>query len=600
MSLAAQALALWRRALPFRVVVIVAAASTAATILLPTGTRSTTQAPPSNTTSTSQTPAQSQAQALTQCGPQGGTALQAPLVVGQSVPANVTAVGGAQAGGVPLDVQARFNQFAVQVNAAAGEARMGESCTLMASAIGQLQPLDYAYADCFAGGNDLLTKAQNCAQRHDQSEQRLARLSATHTDIGTTASAPNIAALARARADLTPYDESREAWKRFAQAIAAGDGAIAAIAASDARIDRLVGAANAAEAQPGVAQLAALAAAADLDSFDLTRLSEEQARMLEQARTARDSASDSDRRLDRLADALTSLRSGSADARAELIAAVTGLTSFDTQRASADQTALIATARSEAAGFALHDLLTEAAGFDPQSATPAQFQRLVDLAQVVRDYGGVTEPNEVQSRALAAAQGAAETLTRSDRRIEAMSMTMNAVDAGGPAALGDQVGKSFEDITAFDQARMTDAQRQQYDRLGAARTLWDQTRSGRLGLSVPLFLKAEGTDATDALAALRNALVGGGFQLVETEEQSAVRLTLTVGEAQKNALTAGSTRVETVRLPMRLTGDWTFKGDRLPVIESEGVGRGRDALDKATDAAIAVLVSDLTALTEPD
>ena len=61
---------------------------------------------------------------------------------------------------------------------------------------------------------------------------------------------------------------------------------------------------------------------------------------------------------------------------------------------------------------------------------------------------------------------------------------------------------------------------------------------------------------------------------------------------------AGSVTVKTARISMTLTGDWTFAGDKLPVENVEGIGRGRSAKDKALGSAIDELVAEIVALAD--
>ena len=609
MSLGTQAAALWRRARPFRVAVIAASVVTVMAVVsgrfggnnAPGGNQTVQNVPNQSTGgNTGQTQAPPAPSQPTHCGPAGGTTLAAPVVVGNSVPRNVTAVGSQQQGGLPLEVQGRFTQFVTRVDAAAGEARQGESCALMDGAMDILEPTDFAYADCFVDGKTKLTQAQSCSQSHAQSEARYQRLVDAHTAAEADRSAPQVAALAQARQDMLPYDESRERWREVSQMLAAADAAADVISQSDARINRLVGAANAARANRGVATITALANAAALDAIDLPRLSTTQKEMLEEAREARAAIDDSDRRLDALAESVQGLAAQGDDGRTALIEAVSALTPFDVSRADAAQSATIAKARAEAASFAMKDLLAETQSFDPQSAPASQYQRIVDLAAIINQHGGIQTPTPEQSAALATAANASSALSRSDRRIAAMSATMDAVRSGGPAAMGQQVLKNHDAITDFDIGRMTDEQRRDLDGLRAAREVTVATEDRALTRSVPIYVRAgtQTAESDDALAALRAGLIASGFNLVDTEEASAVRYQLDLGSLEEGGVRAGSVTVKTARISMTLTGDWTFAGDKLPVENVEGIGRGRSAKDKALGSAIDELVAEIVALAD--
>ncbi len=608
MSLGTQFTALWRRARPFRVALIAAVVVTVFAAVSGrmggggsqnnSGNQVAQQNPQSGGgSSTAPAPAPQVAQP-THCGPSGGTTLQAPVVVGNQVPKNVTAVGGQQQGGLPLDVIGRFTQFATQVDAAASEPRDGESCALMADAIPVLEATDYAYADCFKDGQQKLTRAQRCSQSHAQSEARFKRLIEAFEAAEENRSAPQVAALAQARTDMLPYDERRERWREVSQMLIAADTAADAIAQSDKRIQQLVGAANAARANRGVATLTTLAAASSLDAIDLPRLTTAQKEMLEEARTARADIDASNRRLDVLAEAVQGLATGGEQARAVLIEAVSALTPFDTQRADATQAAQIASARAEAAGFAMSDLLAQTQIFEPTTAPAQQFRRIVDLADIVTQHGGIETPTPEQTQAFEIAAGAASALSRSDRRISAMSETMAAVKSGGPAAMGQQVLTSYDAITDFDISRMEDAQRRDLEGLKAAREVTVATSDGTVTFSVPIFVASSSqTQQTDvALESLKSRLISEGFNLVDAEQDSAIRLTLNVGDMETGGVRAGNVTVKTARIGMTLTGEWTFAGDKLPVQNVEGIGRGRSSQDKAINSAVDALVEAITDL----
>lgn len=591
MSIGTHIAALWKRSRPFRVVSIGAALVSVLAIVSGVsrgGGTSFTQPtpPPTPPVQPNPTPSPNQS-ALVQCGPSGGTQLAAPLVVGSQQPSNVTAVGGAQQGGVPLEVVGRYTQFFVRVDAAKTEPRQGESCALMSGAIDLLQASDFAYADCFQDGQPKMTEAQRCADSHTLSESRFDRLVAAFAAIEDEKSSENTALLSEARRNMLPYDESRERWSEVAPIVAEAEQAQAAIDASDQRIARLVAAAQGAGEAPTPTQLVALAKASALDQLDISRLTSEQAKLLERARDAQEEIQDSDRRLDSLAVALGAVSTGTSEARADLISAVGVLRPLDAARASGDQEAVIARARSEAAGFAMRDLVTEATGFDAATTDAARHQKMVDLAAVVNDHGGVAEPTAEQQAALMAAQEAAASLARSDRRLAAMTSTIESVRAGGPAAISDEVRKSFEAITAFDASRMTEDQRRDYEDLADSRDIKAATDVGVLTRSVPIYLIAAGEGDKDlALDALITNLQRDGFNIVETEEASAVRFELSVGEFEMGGLTVGGTTVETARIDVLLTGAWVIGSDDLSPISAEGVGRGRNAKAKAVDEAI--------------
>ncbi len=610
MSLGTQAAQLWKRSRPFRFTTIAAGLVTVLAVVSGIGggsgsggTGGTGSQVASGTSgasggATAPPPATqgSSTQALVKCGPGGNTQLAAPLIQGNSQPRNVTAVQPAasqQSGGVPLEVVGRFNQFFVTVDAAKSEPRRGESCALMSDAITILQPADYAYATCFQDGQPKLTDAQACAQSHGQSEARYASLLAAHAAFSEEPSSANIAALALAQSEMRDYDKARERWREVTPIISEAQSAAASIAQSDVRITQLVAAARAAQTG-GAPQIQALANAAGLSQLDIARLTPEQADMLEAARAARTQVQDSNTRLDTLAVALQSVVSGSTEARAELIAAVGALTPFDSAQASAVQSETIARAKSEAARFALNDLVAEAEALGASkltAATTEQHQRLVDLASIVTGHGGITEPTPAQTAALNLSREAEAALARSDRRLKAMTDTIETVRAGGPSAINDDVLKNYDAVTAFDQSRMTDAQRTDYAALEKAREVGVASQSEVLTRSVPVFVSAQGEGPVeDALQALTDGLQRDGFNIVDTRDASAVHLILQVGEMRERENSFGNTTVNTARIEIGLGGEWTIADSNILNTSAEGVGRGRNALRQALDRAVEALL----------
>lgn len=604
MSLGTHASQLWKRSRPFRFTSIAALLVTVLAVVSglkgQSGTNVANQTtppnPPVNSSGTGgQNPqagggsAAATQQAMVQCGPAGATQLAAPLVVGNTQPSNVTAVqpsSNQSQGGVPLDVVGRFNRFIVKVDAAKVEPRRGESCALMEGALSILEPSDRAYDTCFQDAASKLRDAENCANSHAASEQRYSALLAAHEAFSDEPSSPNIASLARAQSDMIDYDKARERWRQVTPIITEAQEASASIAESDIRIGRLVGASNAARSG-GPAEIEALAAAAALEQLDIARLTPEQEDMLGAARAARSDVQDSDQRLDALAVAVQSVIGGGAGMRAELIKAVGALTSFDVARADAVQSQTIARAKTEASQFALDDLMAEAKGLSLSTASAEQHQRLVDLAAVVTGHGGIAEPTPQQSAALLLAQEATAALARSDRRLATMSATIDAVRAGGPSAMGDDVLKSFDAVTEFDRSRMTEEQKKDLAALEDAREVTVTTAERALTRAVPIFVTAEGPGPTQlALEELKKALRSDGFNLVDTREASAVHLMLDVGDLRERENTFGNTTVKTARIDIGLRGEWTIADDDLLTRTSEGVGRGRDAAEEALKTAI--------------
>lgn len=614
MAIAQLAAGLWRRSRPFRTLVYGGVIVSVLTIVsgqlgggsgstAPSGvsqqaTNTTSQQGGQNLQSQAPAPQNPSAQKLVQCGPQGGTRLQAPLVVTQNnqVPSNVKSVGGGSQG-IPLDVQSRITQFMIQVNAARSEQRMGEQCARMAGATDLLEQLDYAYVDCFSDGSDRLQRAATCEQSHDASEKRYERFLAAHASAERDQSAEKIVELATARSQLVPYDEQRERWKEHSGELGKGALAVTEISESDARIARLENAARSAAKYPDLSNVPAilsLSNAADLRQIDVARLNEVQQKMYEAAELASKEVVDSKARLVALQDAMQQLGSANADERAALIAAVSALTDFDQARATPEEIQSINSARSEAAGFAIDDLIIAANRFTT-GAPPAVYERLTELADVVNLYGGIQTPTEEQSSALETAMQAEQFIARSDRRLKNIQETQAAVAQSGPGTMGERVDQVLTSVTDFDKARMGSEVVKAFAALEAAQEVARATKERNLTRSVPIFVKTSGTDALslEMVDEFSTRLGENGFQIVLAEEQAAVSLELILGKLNVKT-PSGFPR--SADITMSLLGKWNLADDSIPRLKAKGVGYRDEAETQATGNALDGLMSDFIEL----
>ena len=589
MSLGRTTLELWKRAPAWRFAIfgaLIASVLAAVTARGPSGagTQTASGTPPSGQTA----PApggggNSGAQQAQSCGPQGQTTMQAPIVVSQTgqVPSNVQGGSGqVTQSGVSAEVQARFVQFSTRVDAALRDQRTGEQCVKMQGALDVLQASDFAWADCFQEGQAKLVRAQECSGDLANSDARFERLTTAFEQAREDNSAGPVERLADARAVMTRFDQTREAWNARSDAVAAGDDATAAITQSDRRIDQLdqlVG-----RTGSGLAELQAFAAVADITALDRTRLNPAQADVLEKAHAARQQFAESDARLGDLSHALTGNAAGDDEARAALIAAISDLRDIDVQRATAEQQAEIAQAREAAAGFALHDLVTEAARTNLAEAPPAIFERLRDLRALVLQYGGQIAPESDGAAALDLARRAEVQLAQSDLRLAQMRDVVRQVRSGGPAELGASVVDAHEKITRFDIARMSDEDTQTYQDLGAAREVTLATRRQELTRQVPIFLKSDGsgTLADHALEQVRVGLQARGFNLVQAQEQSAVTFVFALSPVEEKKITFSGSSVNSAEVSLSVSGSWTFAGQsiQVPGASGDAVGNAVEGL----------------------
>jgi hypothetical protein len=600
---------LWRRARPFRVATAAAAVSTVLAFVS-AGQRTTPPAPTPTPTpnkvgggggggggGSQPPPSQSQS-----CGPQGVAQVAAPVVVSQSgnMPSNVQMQGGTvSTGGIPADVQARFTRFVTQVDAATREQREGESCARMEGAVGILNPQDFAWADCFADGKDKLVLAQDCEQKFAASEARFARLEEAYGDLQDDRSAPLLERLANARAAMTDFDRTRERWNATSEIRQAGNRARTELDASTDRIQRLTLAAQAPNSDTDPDAMRALAAAGALTSFDRARLDTVQQAMLERSQEAARRLDESDDRFNDLGDALSSLSADDPASRESLIAAVSRLTSFDLSRATPTQLDDIEKAKSDAASFALQDLVRSTADVDPQSAPAPHLAKLRDLRSVILENGGSLTPSSEQQEALEKARMATVRLEQSDQRIANMREMVERVQQGGPAALGDQVLRVYEAISDFDISRMSDEEEDLFERLAAARDVTIATEQRELTRDVPMFIRPATADplTQEAVDSLRSILRSDGYSVVDAEEQSAVTVSVDRSDVVEKSLQVGSRKVVTAEVTLRASAEWTFAGEaiRIPSVSSDAFG-GAAAAEAVSDAARG-LAEEIFALT---
>ncbi|MEE4209536.1 MAG: hypothetical protein V2I43_09745 [Parvularcula sp.] len=605
MSIGRASIDLWRRSRPFRALAAATAFCTVLAVI--TGLRGGS-APPSNPVGNLNSNAgighggSASPATPASCGPPSQPQKAVPSVVaGPSggVPANVSVPQGAgtpTASGPPADVVARFRQFVTRVDAAAREQREGERCARMSDAISLLETTDYAWADCFADGPDKLVLAQDCSANFADSEARFERLREAANAVAEDRSAPRLERLADARAAMTPFDRTREAWAAANAQVEAGDLARGELDASTARIARLEAAAASVSEPMTPAEAAALAQVGRLTSFDLARLSPEQEQMVARARDAVQRLSESDARFERLAAALASLSEEDPAARDALIAAVSRLDAFDLARANPAQSADIAQAKASATRFALDDLVAAAAGVDPAVATAAQLDRLRDLRAVILENDMPETLTLEQTAALETGRMAAARRDRSDRRLAEMRAIVDRVETGGPAALGEDVLRIYDSLDELDQARMDEADRVDYAALGAARDITLATRDRTLTREVPVFVRglAEGNETVDyAVDRLRSALRRDGFVVVDAEERSAVTFVVTRLDLEESNASFGSTTISGSVATIDLEGSWTFAEQAIRVPSASGQSSAFSG--SATEEAIAEAITDLTA-----
>lgn len=586
MSIRQNTLDLWRRAAPFRFLVIGATVFTALALFSgrggggsgsgapPAPVQTAATSPGAATAPAASAPAASGASraAAGSCGPQGQLALQAPIVVSATgqTPSNVSMPAATQPGGMPPQVQSRFTQFVTRVDAANLEQRMGERCVRMDGALGLLASDDYPYADCFQDGERKLVLAQTCATDLAASETRFERLLSAYGERTADRSAARTEELALSRQRMTDFDRTREKWALNDRAVAAGDAAAQEIAASDQRLAALAATSGLSPSNPQ--DLERLAAAAKLTALDRARLTPQTQEALARAEEAQTRLNDSDKRLSALAAAMRGGPSADDESRAGLIATLSSLTEFDLARATPEQSALVEQARSTAAQFAASDLARAAASTDVATAGPEELQRMSDLLSAARRYGAPPEPGSAAALAFAQADQAAARLAQSDRRLAAVREKAAQFEAGGPSVLDGEVLTIHDAVTAFDKARMTEADLRAFARLEQAREITLATQSRKLTRDVPIFLTAEAQDELTRLAVteLRRALSDDGFRLVGAMEQAAILMRVSRSEVETKSVMLMSSSVQTAEVDLKLSAQWTVSGETLTIPSAGG------------------------------
>ena len=608
MSLSRAMFALWHRAPVWRWSVIGAATETALTVASGLSGLSASSVPNggggntgpnsavfgSNSSANLSSPSKS-------CGPATVQALQAPLVMtqGGQTPTNVTTLGGSGPPSPSIEPNARFARFDSVVEAARRELRIGERCVKMGNAIDLLEKDDFAWADCFVDGAVKLAEAQACRGDLAASEVRFDRLIGAHDAAISDESAAFVVRLADARATMNPaFDSTRERWAAETDALRAGDAAIERIAMANQKIAALDNTASAASLQDPMAIAALADAGRQIGPLERGMMTSAQQANLQSASDASERLSASDNRLAALSAALAASNSTDPAARDALIDAVSRLEAFDTLRATPDLAAKISEARVSATTYALDDLVRAAANFDPDTAPPATFERLRDLRALAMGRNGDVPLNPQQTAAIETAGVANAHLKQSDQRLTVQHKTSEAVRLGGPAAIGSEVLRVVDAITAFDEARMDANSRDDYATLRAARGVAVAIEQRILTREVPLFVtsSSDSTVTTQAVAALRDRLRSNGFRLVAALEESAVTLSLSPGEPVRKSVVIGTSRTETAEIRIGLRASWTFAGDEFPMVETSGDGFGGNpiaAIHDAIDEAIAGLAVEI-------
>ena len=526
----------------------------------------------------------------------------------QNVPTNVVVV--TQQGASPGTL-ARITAFESQTDAANAEPRQGERCVQLAAALNELEPADLATLRCEPAAMKKHSQAVQCRADILASDRRLDNLIAAFDSYGEDRSAVVVAQLARSWEVLTPLDRSRERYNALSEAVGAGETAATRIKESNARIAALENAEKtAATAGPNNAKaVEALAQAANaISAFDTSRMNTAQSRSLETGRTAAERVAQSNSRLASIGPAMSIAEaSSSGEQRQRLIDAVAALTPFDLARADEPQRNAIEQARILALNLAQQDLVKTANELDMTAASPEKHRQLSNLRSVIEAHGGLapeSAPEVTEAYRIAAL--ATANLAESDRRIADMRATADSWHRNPGPKLENEVLDAHDSITDYDRTRFDPEAHRDFDRVREARNILEAMHTGLNSStrdSAPVFVASAGAEPRTALALsrMRTVLVGEGYRVVDSREESALTLELSWGGEDRRTLSIGSSEVETSVVTLSLVGGWTH-GDEAFLRETvQGQGRAFSAgevTEKAIDDAISRLVKALNARAE--
>ena len=524
------------------------------------------------------------------------------------MPSNVVVV--TQQGASPATL-ARITAFESQADAANAEPRQGERCVQLAAALDELEPADLATLRCEPSAMKKHSQAIQCRADVLASDRRLDSLVAAFDSYGEDRSAVVVGQLARSWEVLTPFDRSRERYNTLSAAVRAGETATTRITESDARIVALESAektAAAAGPEDGPAIDAFGQAANAISAFDTSRMNAAQTRSLEAGRTAAEQVAQSNSRLASIGPAMSIAEaSASAEQRRGLIDAVAALTPFDLARADETQRNAIEQARVLALKLAQQDLVKTANGLDISAAPPDKHRQLSNLRSVIEAHGGLSPESAPEvTEAYRIADLATAMLAESDQRIASIRAVADSWRRNPGPKLENEVLDAHDSITDYDRARFEPEACRDFELVREARNILEAMHTGLNSStrdSAPVFVAAAGAEprASLAVSKLRTVLVGEGYRVVDSREESALTLELSWGGEDRRNLSIGSSQVETSVVTLSVVGGWTYRDEAFLRETVQGQGRAFSAAEvteKAIDDAVSRLVTALNARAE--
>lgn len=505
----------------------------------------------------------------------------------QPAPGSVTVLG------TPDDALARWSDFLARVDAAQREQRLGEHCSIMATALAGLKPEDLTYTGLDPARGAALAKARGCENDVEASDARLKELADAYAASRRDGSHEAVAALARAGARITDFDRQRALPAAAIEASEAAARATRQLQASDGRISELV---QADQAVAGGAPPDRLAkAAAALDTLDRGRLDDIQRAAYERGQAARALVQESDARIDEIVSMVGGSTTLDPSVEEDLIAAVAALTASDLQRASPSQGEAIDRARGAAATLALQRLATTAADYDNTSSGFAAAEKLARIKELIDASGGSLQPTPEQALALDKAEAATARIEASNRRLNALKEAAEAWERNPDLAIQDVVMKAAAAVdNPFDRARLEAEYARASGIVEGALAMMSVNETGFTEANwstVPINVQSD----DEALAGrVRDGLRAAGYAIEDDRQKAAMLVRVSAGPVEAGVFTAGNMRLRTAKLEIGIEAEWAFGNARFikSVHPADGAaGNDRQATETAMREGAAAVVA---------
>jgi hypothetical protein len=503
----------------------------------------------------------------------------------------------------------RLAAFEATRDAATKVAEPGRRCEQIVAAYTKLTAEDRTRGrDVRAASKDrlaALSEGERCRANIQKSDQHFDSFERTVAAAETSRAPDAMKAAAGAGATLDDFDRSRSRYVSEAALLVKAKEFGAAIAASDARIAALLGSTETfASDRSGTAHIRLAAAVRELTDFDRSRLNPSERASFDIANRAAATVSEGRGRLAKLFPLVTAIEHGqTADKVRTLVEATAAITPFDEEIATPEQKATLEKARAIAKPLSLA-LLQDRVNTLAQRESPENVQSVVDIYRLVKNVPPA-DLNDQQRSALAMGQAATETMIASDNRLGALLVVADQwrqrTGAGGRGILA-----AMSAITPFDQARFQDQHKVAWAALSRASAVILGPERGLTAATkaqVPIFVFSSGQSSLDrdVANALRGGLRGRGFQIVNSRNDAALLVDVSIDRVDDPAMDTSGERISwKVTAHLALNAVWSVDDSALlsgPVQES-GQDQDRDEAKRvALRAAVAAALRRFDQLT---